>query len=226
MSRTLIAPNVFYQQQADAGAGANQQQQQQQQPTEEQKAAAERQKKIEELAKNPDALRKHLDTIEGALQEASAESAKRKERLRELEAADQKRQDDEKKKRDAELPEIERLKKENAELKDQILAQNEALRGARLDTAILEAARELKFRHPTDALALVKLDDEKIFDKEGDVDVKAVKAAVETLAKSRDDLIEKPKPDKKDIDAKKGSGSKAEGDDKERRESLKRRFGI
>jgi small-conductance mechanosensitive channel len=108
---------------------------------------------------------------------------------------------------------VEALEAQNRSLADQ-------LRRQKLEAAVRETARDMKFRNPQIALSMVNLDD---LDVDEDGKVLGVREALEALAKSDEYLVESEADKKPDLNAQTKTKVKPE---ETREDDLRRRFGI
>jgi hypothetical protein len=129
-----------------------------------------------------------LESAERRIGELNVESAGRRKRLESYEKAEKERQD-------AELSELDRLRKSDAERAETVASLQSDLRVTRLAHRAEVLALQLKFRDPDDALKLADLSAVE-FDDEGHPDPKGVKAALKKLAEAKPHLVadEAPEP--------------------------------
>lgn len=126
----------------------------------------------------PTVSRKDFDTLRAQLQAADQNRAKAESDLKQL--------------RDKDLPEMDKLRRDNQELAAKAEAASKALEATRLENAFLTHADDkIKWRNPATALKL--LDRSKItIDSDGNV--VGMKDAIEALAKSDPYLLEDKTP--------------------------------
>ena len=118
-------------------------------------------------------LAAELERVKAALKTANSESASRRKRLEELEAAEAERTA-------AQLSEVEKAKKLAADAEVKAQAAEERLRTAMVRNAVVVAASKLNFHDPEDAFRLADLGDAQVGD---DGKVTGVEDALKALAK-------------------------------------------
>ena len=124
-------------------------------------------------------LAAELERVKAALKTANSESASRRKRLEELEAAEADRTA-------AQLSEVEKAKKLAADAEAKAQAAEERLRTAMVRNAVVVAASKLNFHDPEDAFRLADLGDAQVGD---DGKVTGVEDALKALAKAKPHLV-------------------------------------
>jgi len=124
-------------------------------------------------------LAAELERVKAALKTANSESASRRKRLEELEAAEADRTA-------AQLSEVEKAKKLAADAEAKAQAAEERLRTAMVRNAVVVAASKLNFYDPEDAFRLADLGDAQVGD---DGKVTGVEDALKALAKAKPHLV-------------------------------------
>ena len=173
------------------------------------------------VAQTPEEMRAELERTRKALKDANREAADRRKKLDAFEAA-------EKKRADAELSEVERLKKDVGERDNSLTAAQQELRTERLSHAVELTALAMDFHDPDDALAL--LDTSAIeFDDAGRPNRASIKKALEALAKAKPHLVAKADTRSRDGSPPGRQGAPRPkpdaGDDKEREVAVQRSTG-
>lgn len=124
-------------------------------------------------------LAAELERVKAALKTANSESASRRKRLEELEAAEAERTA-------AQLSEVEKAKKLAADAEVKAQAAEERLRTAMVRNAVVVAASKLNFYDPEDAFRLADLGEAQVGE---DGKVTGVEDALKTLAKAKPHLV-------------------------------------
>lgn len=168
----------------------------------------------EESTEEPDGedVQAELKRTRAALKAANAEAAKRRKELKRFE-------EDEQKRKDAELSESERLQKELAAAQAAQADAEARVNDVLLRSEVERAAVKAGFVDPEVAYQLADLSEVEIDEEDGSVS--GADKAVKALAKEKPYLLRQP--DKPDIDAGTRGGSDGKGQDVE---AIKRRFGI
>lgn len=124
-------------------------------------------------------LAAELERVRQALKAANSESMTRRKRLEELEAAEAKRAQ-------AELSEIDKAKRAQADAEARAAAADERLRTAMIRNAVVVAASKASFYDPEDAFRLADLEGVQIGE---DGRVTGVEEALKALAKVKPHLV-------------------------------------
>lgn len=124
-------------------------------------------------------LAAELERVKVALKAANSESATRRKRLEELEAAEADRAA-------AQLSEVEKAKKLAADAEAKAQAAEERLRTAMVRNAVVVAASKLNFYDPEDAFRLADLANVQVGE---DGKVTGVEDVLKTLAKAKPHLV-------------------------------------
>ena len=120
-----------------------------------------------------------LERLKAALKAANNESAARRKKLEELEAAEEQR-------KSAELSEVEKAKKAQTDAEAKAQATEERFRTATIRSAVAMEAARLGFYDPEDAFRLADLADVQVGE---DGKVTGVEAALKALAKAKAHLV-------------------------------------
>lgn len=185
------------------------------------KAAQEAKEKADKESQTPQSLETALAELartRDALTAANHEAAERRKKLSAFEAAELKRQDDEKKRRDAELTETEKLKNQLAEAENKRKQIEADYALARLHQAIEREATALGFQNPEDAYLLADVTTIEIGE---DGKVKGAKEAIEKLAKERAYLLKSEKPTPPNLNSRE---TNKKGDAEKKMQELYQRF--
>ncbi len=167
-----------------------------------------------------DELKAELARARDALKAVNAEAAERRKKLSAYEADEAKRQEAEKKRRDAELSETEKLKNQIAEKDTTLQALQNDLKTWRIRQAIEREATVLNFQNPEDAYLLADMTGVEISE---DGKVTGAKEAIEKLAKARTYLLKTEKPIPPGLNARNGNQTQ---DGEARQKELAQRFRI
>ena len=124
-------------------------------------------------------LAAELASLRAALRAANAESMTRRKKLDELEAAEEER-------KAAQLSEVEKAKKAQADAEAKARATEERLRTAAIRNAVVLAASKANFYDPEDAFRLADLAEVQVAD---DGTVTGVDNALKTLTKAKPHLV-------------------------------------
>lgn len=124
-------------------------------------------------------LATELASLRAALKAANAESATRRKKLDELEAAEEER-------KAAQLSEVEKARKAQADAEAKALATEERLRTAAIRNAVVLAASKANFYDPEDAFRLADLAEVQVAE---DGTVTGVDNALKTLTKAKPHLV-------------------------------------
>lgn len=124
-------------------------------------------------------LAAELETLRKALKAANAESATRRKRLEELEAAEEER-------KAAQMSEIDKALKAKADAEARAQAAEERMRTATIRNAVVLAATRANFHDPEDAFRLADLEGVQINE---DGRVSGVEEALKALAKAKPHLV-------------------------------------
>ena len=124
-------------------------------------------------------LATELASLRAALKAANAESMTRRKKLDELEAAEEER-------KAAQLSEVEKARKAQADAEAKALATEERLRTAAIRNAVVLAASKANFYDPEDAFRLADLAEVQVAD---DGTVTGVDNALKTLTKAKPHLV-------------------------------------
>lgn len=124
-------------------------------------------------------LAAELASLRAALKAANAESMTRRKKLDELEAAEEER-------KAAQLSEVEKAKKAQADAEARARATEERLRTAAIRNAVVLAASKANFYDPEDAFRLADLATVQVAD---DGAVTGVDDAIKTLARAKPHLV-------------------------------------
>jgi len=124
-------------------------------------------------------LATELASLRAALKAANAESMTRRKKLDELEAAEEER-------KAAQLSEVEKAKKAQADAEAKARATEERLRTAAIRNAVVLAASKANFYDPEDAFRLADLAEVQVAD---DGTVTGVDNALKTLTKAKPHLV-------------------------------------
>ena len=124
-------------------------------------------------------LAAELASLRAALKAANAESATRRKKLDELEAAEEER-------KAAQLSEVEKAKKAQADAEAKAVATEERLRTAAIRSAVAMEAARLSFYDPEDAFRLADLAEVQVAD---DGTVTGVDNALKALTKAKPHLV-------------------------------------
>jgi chromosome segregation ATPase len=143
----------------------------------------------EEEQKQPNLtdVQAELEKMRKALKDANKEAADRRKRLDELEA-------EEKKRKEAELSEVQKLQKQLADAKAAAEAREKEVETLRLRSAVESAATKLAFLNPADAYLLADLSGVEMT---SDGKATGVEDALKALLKDRPYLANGSKPDGK-----------------------------
>ena len=124
-------------------------------------------------------LATELASLRAALKAANAESMTRRKKLDELEAAEEER-------KAAQLSEVEKARKAQADAEAKALATEERLRTAAIRNAVVLAASKANFYDPEDAFRLADLAEVQVAD---DGTVTGVDNALKALTKAKPHLV-------------------------------------
>lgn len=124
-------------------------------------------------------LAAELASLRAALRAANAESMTRRKKLDELEAAEEER-------KAAQLSEVEKARKAQADAEAKALATEERLRTAAIRNAVVLAASKANFYDPEDAFRLADLAEVQVAE---DGTVTGVDNALKTLTKAKPHLV-------------------------------------
>ncbi len=124
-------------------------------------------------------LAAELASLRAALKAANAESMTRRKKLDELEAAEEER-------KAAQLSEVEKARKAQADAEAKAMATEERLRTAAIRNAVVLAASKANFYDPEDAFRLADLAEVQVAD---DGTVTGVDNALKTLTKAKPHLV-------------------------------------
>lgn len=124
-------------------------------------------------------LAAELASLRAALRAANAESMTRRKKLDELEAAEEER-------KAAQLSEVEKARKAQADAEAKAMATEERLRTAAIRSAVVLAASKANFYDPEDAFRLADLATVQVAD---DGTVTGVDDALKTLTKAKPHLV-------------------------------------
>lgn len=125
-----------------------------------------------------------VEQLRAALKKANAEAARNRHKLADYEKAEQER-------KDAELSETERLKKQLAEAKEQqnvLIAKNTE---TQIRAAVERTAATMRFHDPADAYALADL---SVVTMDEDGKISGVNDALKALAKAKPHLVRTEQP--------------------------------
>lgn len=124
-------------------------------------------------------LAAELASLRAALRAANAESMTRRKKLDELEAAEEER-------KAAQLSEVEKARKAQADAEAKAMATEERLRTAAIRSAVVLAASKANFYDPEDAFRLADLAEVQVAD---DGTVTGVDNALKALTKAKPHLV-------------------------------------